>query len=151
MWQCVLFYKEILSFTSKAEARFCYAPVSALCGLKGMTPVSISQQNAPRRNAPRSLGLHTSARILVVDNEISGIFGVFTNGRKAGRHVFLSRRLKIFWGSLWLNDYLTTYPSCSLISCGEVLLVMADLTTNCWFFGPESWGEVLLVMAQRGN
>ena len=24
---------------------------------------------------------------------------------------------------------------------------MADLTKNCWFVGPKSWGEVLLVMA----
>ena len=24
---------------------------------------------------------------------------------------------------------------------------MANLTRNCWFVGPKSWGEVLLVMA----
>ena len=35
-------------------------------------------------------------------------------------------------------------------SC-EVLLAMADPTKKCWFVGPESWGEVLLVMPYRGN
>ena len=92
----------------------------------------------PGRWRPSMLAsaMYCSVRILLFFNETLGFFGL-ADERPAGE--FLSPNARLFWGSLWLNDYLTTFPSCLLTSCGEVLLVMADLTKNLL----ARWAKIL--------